>query len=201
MEAPLLSIKVKGLDALQGLTIKGPGLGALKVKGLGAIGARGIEFETLRAGTAKAAKGVTLRAVDLEGVKLATTSKGTVLTATGVDHGCELLTIKGAKAAAASGTTKTIAVGKGATALKLKVAGTAAKGAVCTPPCASGTIWSGTGLSLGLGLGLGAWGPVLLLGTAGLVAAGIYLYRRNRELEAEDLAVRRPRAERMPGRP
>jgi hypothetical protein len=184
---PLLSIKVKGLDALQALTIKGPGLGALKVKGLGALGARGVELETLRLGSAKAAKGFTLRAVELEGAKLATTSKGTVLTATGIDHGCELLTIKGAKTAAAS--TKAIGAASGATAVKLKVAGTAAKGAVCAAPCASGTIWSGTGWSLGLGLGLGAWGPVLFLGTAGLVATGIYLYRRNRELEAEDRAA------------
>jgi hypothetical protein len=153
------------------------------------LGARGVEFETLRLGTAKAAQGATMRAVELEGAKLATTSKGTVLTATGIDRGCELLTIKGTKAAAASGATKTIVASKGATAVKLKVAGAAAKGAACATPCASGTLWSGTGLSLGLGLGLGAWGPVLFLGTAGLVATGIYLYRRNRELEAEDLAA------------
>src|SRR5512141_35946 len=102
MEAPILSIKVKGLDALQALSIKGPGVGALKVKGLGALGARGVEVETLRLGGAKAAKGVTIKAVELEGAKLATTGKGTVLTATGIDHGCELWTIKGAKTAAAA---------------------------------------------------------------------------------------------------
>ena len=60
------------------------------------------------------------------------------------------------------------------------------KPAAATSP---GTLWTGTGLALGLGLGLGAWGPVLLLGTAGLVASGAYLYRRTRELETLECAA------------
>ncbi len=44
------------------------------------------------------------------------------------------------------------------------------------PAAASGTIWTGKGLSLGLGLGLGAWGPVIL--TAALATGGYAYYRK-----------------------
>jgi hypothetical protein len=45
------------------------------------------------------------------------------------------------------------------------------------PAAASGTIWTGKGLSLGLGLGLGAWGPVILVA----LATGGYAYYRKRQ--------------------
>lgn len=84
------------------------------------------------------------------------------------------------------GTAKVAAASaKGATGVA--VAAAAPSAVAGGSSAASGTIWSGTGLSLGLGLGLGAWGPVLVLGTLGLVAAGVYLYRRNRQLEAEEV--------------
>ena len=43
-------------------------------------------------------------------------------------------------------------------------------------------------MSLGLGWGLGAMGPILVLGALGLGAVGVYLYRRNRKLEEEEMA-------------
>ncbi|MEE8393364.1 MAG: hypothetical protein V3R66_03395 [Rhodospirillales bacterium] len=52
---------------------------------------------------------------------------------------------------------------------------------------ASGTIWSGTGLSLGLGLGLGSLGPALLV--AGLTAGGYYLYCQQQKSARNDDAV------------
>ena len=66
----------------------------------------------------------------------------------------------------------------------LKAVG-AGKSVAVAGKAATGTIWSGTGLSLGLGLGLGAVGPAVLLGALGLTATGIYLYRRNRQVELE----------------
>ena len=69
------------------------------------------------------------------------------------------------------------AIAKGATG-KGAVAAAAAKSTVAT-----GTIWTGTGLSLGLGLGLGAWGPALLLGAATL---GGYQYFKGKKNDEED---------------
>ncbi len=65
----------------------------------------------------------------------------------------------------------------GTTMVAGKTAGNAAvmgTTAVAKGAAASGTIWSGTGLSLGLGLGLGPLGPALLV--AALTAGGYYLY-------------------------
>ena len=49
---------------------------------------------------------------------------------------------------------------------------------------ASGTIWTGKGLSLGLGLGLGAWGPLLL--TAGLGYLGYRYYKHKQDSFKDD---------------
>ncbi|MEI8393200.1 MAG: hypothetical protein WCF85_00590 [Rhodospirillaceae bacterium] len=75
-----------------------------------------------------------------------------------------------------------------------KVAGGTAGAAVVAMPAASsgaqavaasGTIWSGKGLSLGLGLGLGAWGPVLVV-AAGAAATYAYLEYRRRQLGSDE---------------
>ncbi len=98
------------------------------------------------------------------------------------------------KAAAGAGTA---GAGKfmtaGATVSKagggIKVAAAAGKGVVgktavtaAAKTAATGTIWTGTGLSLGLGLGLGAWGPALLLGAA--TAGGYYYFNHKKNDEA-----------------
>ena len=74
-------------------------------------------------------------------------------------------------------------VGKGASLVgNAGLSGTAANG---VPALASGTIWSGKGLSLGLGLGLGAWGPVLVL-AAGAAATYAYLEYRRRQMGTDE---------------
>ena len=110
------------------------------------------------------AKGQALGGLKLGGLPAAT-GKGVALKMSGIggDYGAAA-----AKAAAAK-------------AAPVKAAAVTAS-AACPGAATCGTIWKGTGLSLGLGLGLGAWGPVLALGTLGLVGAGAYLHRRNRKL-------------------
>lgn len=91
---------------------------------------------------------------------------------------------------------KTLSGGKGITAAWVQQPGAGAKGiavvkaaaaktatttgaltAATKTTAASGTIWTGSGMSLGLGLGLGAMGPAILL--AGLAGgAGYYWYTK-----------------------
>lgn len=80
------------------------------------------------------------------------------------------------------------AKGGGGAAKGAAAKASAAKTAAVKGGASAGTVWSGKGMSLGLGLGLGALGPVLVLGALGLGAVGIYLYRRNKKLDAEDLS-------------
>lgn len=195
METASITIKLKGAKALQVLNGKGL-VSVAKLKGAGAALAP--------AGLAKAAA---VPAAEVEGVALlgnttnlvgATEIEGTqVASATG-NTGAQAVSAKVsaaksslAKPAALTGkmvaaqAPSAQALGAGASsaaAAKLPAlsAATASKSALAAGKAATGTIWSGTGLSLGLGLGLGAVGPALLLGALGLTATGIYLYRRNR---------------------
>lgn len=212
MEPSFISIKVRGVNAIQALhenlhllgggkaqgaavvgkaaaatkgavATQGAGFGKTAVVSVAELGgtppclwARTAEIEGGR--TITAAKGTLMRGIEVEGGRLAASSKGLALRATEVEAGriCPLLSnakLEGARSA--------VSVGKSAAAKGLATAsGTAAKAAA-----SSGTIWSGTGLSLGLGMGLGALGPFLLLTSLGLVATGIYLYRRNRALDTD----------------
>ena len=102
----------------------------------------------------------------------------------------------GAKGAGAKGAAVNGMAAKGGAGVTVQATGAAVappaagNGAVAAVKSAAtgGTIWKGTGLSLGWGLGLGAWGPVILLGTAAAVGAGIYNYLKNRQ-EGELTAV------------
>ncbi len=79
-----------------------------------------------------------------------------------------------AKGAAVTGKTATAAnqaVGNSVAVVAKTGAGSAA----------SGTIWTGKGLSLGLGLGLGALGPVILVAGVGAVGYAAYRYYQNRQ--------------------
>jgi hypothetical protein len=100
-----------------------------------------------------------------------------------------MIAAKGASAAGLTPAMKTIAMntaGTGALSGGTTAGGTAAltAGKAAT---ASGTIWSGTGLSLGLGLGLGAAGPLILGALA--VAAGYGVYRYRKTLTATDVEL------------
>jgi hypothetical protein len=196
MQPPALIVKLKGAQAAQLFGTGTPGLGTAPMQGVTFFGktaaGRGMDFEVARFSKAKlakgslAAKGATARTVELEGARLVTTKNGVVLHANKVIPGCEVGPAKSSVLGATSAKGAIPGAAKGAIpgAAKAKAAAVAAKGAA-----GSGTIWTGTGLGLGLGLGLGAWGPALLLGTAGLVAAGVYLYKRNQELEEDELAA------------
>lgn len=194
METASITIKLKGAKALQVLNGKGL-LSVAKLKGAGAALAP--------AGLAKAAA---VPAAEVEGVALlgnttnvvgATEIEGThIATATG-NTGAQAVSAKvsaaksslakpaaltGKMVAAQAPSAQALGAGASSAAVKLPAlsAATASKSALTAGKAATGTIWSGTGLSLGLGLGLGAVGPALLLGALGLTATGIYLYRRNR---------------------
>jgi hypothetical protein len=212
MEPSIISIKVRGANAIQALHENLHMLGGAKAQGAAVVGktavatksaavkqgaavgkttvvkvaelgggapglfAHAAEVEGGR--TLTAAKGTLMRGVEVEGGRIAATSKGLTLRAAEVEAGRALPWLGKAEL---EGTRMAITTGKGATAKGLATAsGTAAKAAA-----GSGTIWSGTGLSLGLGMGLGALGPFLLLTSLGLVATGIYMYRRNRALDTD----------------
>lgn len=148
METPVISIKIKGANAINALTSKGQIVGTMKLEGAAGLAKGG----SLKMGAVKAG--------ELEAEGLIATK-----------HGIVKSEVEG------------LAMQKGAAAK----AGSAAKVAG-SKGAASGTIWSGKGMSLGLGWGLGSMGPVLVLGALGLGAVGIYLYRRNRKLEEEQMA-------------
>jgi hypothetical protein len=75
---------------------------------------------------------------------------------------------------------------KGAAVKGAAAKGGAAKAAAAKSAASGGAIWSGK--SLALGWGLSALGPILVLGALGVGAVGIYLYRRNKKLEADEPA-------------
>ncbi|CAK0745107.1 Magnetosome protein MamD [Azospirillaceae bacterium] len=91
-----------------------------------------------------------------------------------------MIAAKGASAAGLTPAMKTVALNSAGTG----TAGSAAALTAGKAATASGTIWSGTGLSLGLGLGLGAVGPVVL--GALIAAAGYGVYRYRKTLTATD---------------
>jgi hypothetical protein len=160
MEVPAVSIKIKGMDAINALAGKGQLLGGMKLKGAAALG----QLEGARLG---AAKGLTVSGLELETEKVILGK-----------HGFAIAEIEAkGPILLKSGAAKSAGVAKGAT---LACKGAAAKGS-------AGTIWTAKGLSLGLGVGLGAVGPFLVLAALGLGATGIYLYRRNKKLDAQDI--------------
>jgi hypothetical protein len=157
MDVPTISIKIRGLQALEALNGNGQLLGGMKMQGGNALmGLR--EIEGNRAIMAK--KGMMLREIEMEGGRRmmlqpppdggATAAKGMV-----------------AKTTAATSTM---------TSATSTVKGVAAKGAVV----------SGTGAvaahGVGWGLGLGGLGPWLALAALGLAATGIYFYMRAQQL-------------------
>jgi hypothetical protein len=162
METPALYIKIKGADALAALT-KGQVIGAAKLKGGAAL-----------------AKGAMLHGAEIEAEGLLATKHGIIATEfEGVFGGLTKGGACTAKGAAAKGAAATSGAAKASAAKAAAAKAAAAKGG------GAGALWSSK--SIGLGLGLGALGPILVLGALGLGAVGLYLYRRNKKLEGEDL--------------
>lgn len=199
METAAISIKVKGADAIRILTRDGQLLVGLKGKGAAAAAKGAVKVGELEATRAAAVgKGVALRSLEVEGGRVvgagkALTIQGGEVEATYVVNGtgtaAKTMTVpKGVVAAkAASGK---VAAASGKAAAKAAVVAPVVAGAALAPGQAAlaagkgaatsaGTIWTGTGFSLGLGLGLGALGPILVVSALGLIATGVYLYRRN----------------------
>jgi hypothetical protein len=158
METPALYIKIKGAEAISALT-KGQVVGAAKLKG-GAV----------------LAKGVLLKGAEIEGEGLIATK-----------HGIFAAEFEGVHAGFTNGAGGVVK-GAGSAAKGAAAKAGAVKAGAAKAGASAGTIWSGKGVGLGLGLGLGALGPILVLGALGLGAVGIYLYRRNKKLEAEDMS-------------
>lgn len=194
MQVPTVSIKIKGLKALEalgtqnnllaGLNLKGAGAATAKMKGLGAGAGQLVDFETKRV------------FMTPDGVRVVQEFDGHVLLN---GKGATKVVVKGGKGAAS---TVIVKGGKGA-AKTVIVKGAVAKGALATSPIAQGAIVTkgpvvvkvaaaksamvpGAALSakgLGWSLGLGGLGPWLALGAVGLAATGVYLYLRARNME------------------
>jgi hypothetical protein len=147
----------------------------IKIKGADAIAAltkgQFLGAAKLKGGAALA-KGALLHGAELEAEGLLATKHGILAT--------EFEGVFGGLTKGSAGAAKT-AVAKGAAAKA-----TAAKAAAAKSAASTGTLWSGKSISLGLGLG--ALGPILVLGALGLGAVGLYLYRRNKKLEGEDMS-------------
>jgi hypothetical protein len=163
MDAPTISIKIRGLQALEALNGNGQLLGGMKIQGGNAVmGLREIEGNR-RAIMAK--KGMMMREVEIEGrrrMMLQATDPTTTANA------------KGLVAKTASATSMATSPATSTATIK----GVAAKGAAAT----------GTGAlaahGVGWGLGLGGLGPWLALAALGLAATGIYFYMRAQQLAA-----------------
>lgn len=201
METAAISIKVKGADAIRILTQDGQLLVGLKGKGAAAVGKGAAlkisEIEAARIGAV--GKGVALRSLEIEGGRIVGAGKalaieggeveatyvmkgtGTAAKTAVVKNG--VVAVKGvsAKAAAKAAAVSPAAVLAPAVITPGKAVVVAGKGAAAGSAAGSGagTIWTGTGFSLGLGLGLGAMGPILLIAALGLIATGVYLFKRN----------------------
>jgi hypothetical protein len=159
MDVPTISIKIRGLQALEAMNGNGQIMGGVKIKGMKALmGLRELDGNR-RALMAK--KGMLMREVEMEGgrrmmMQPLTPPTPPMDTATAV---------KGAVAKTTSG----------ASTLK----GVAAKGAIVS---GTGAGAAATAHGLGWGLGLGGLGPWLALAALGLAATGIYFYMRAQQL-------------------
>lgn len=195
METASITIKLKGAKALQVLNgksvvtvakLKGAGLALSPVAKVAAVPAA--ELEATRF------VGNVVTTTEIEGAPVAVATGKAQAGAKAVSG--RAFAAKGALAKPGSAAGKVVAAkASAAQAMQsgassaaanvpvLKAVGASKSAAVTAGKAATGTIWSGTGLSLGLGLGLGAIGPAVLLGALGLTATGIYLYRRNRQVE------------------
>lgn len=156
MEVPTVSIKIKGLDAIQALSGKGQLLGTLKVP----------------AGAAAAKGPASLKFTELEAKRVIVTKKGLVLQEI---EGHAVL--EGSNGFAA---TKSAVTTKGALGTK---GGVVVKSAAAKSAIVPGAALSAKGL--GWSLGLGGLGPWLALGALGLAATGVYFYLRAQRMETE----------------
>jgi hypothetical protein len=162
MDAPSISIKIRGIQALQALNGNGQLMEGIRIKGANALmGLR--EVEGNRAMAAK--KGMMMREIELEGRRMM----------------MQPPTPNAATAAKGAG-----AVTKG-TAATATAKGVVAKSAVGASAGAGGAAALNT---MGWGLGLGGLGPWLALAALGLAATGVYFYLRAQQLaraSSEDL--------------
>jgi hypothetical protein len=210
METSAITIKIKGIDAVNAFASKG--LGGLNLQGgtwcptaikiKGAAGSPGatikVKGTALYPGTAKlsgaggaklaSTKGIVLKTVEYDGPGLVMTKSGLVIKATEVEATGPCLAMQaasGKSAAAASGVTaaKGAAVATGVTAAK---GAATAKTVGAASKAATGAAWCGK--SAGWTMGLGGFGPLIVIGVLGLAATGAYLYLRNKKLgDAEEL--------------
>jgi hypothetical protein len=163
MDAPTISIKIRGLQALEALNGNGQLLGGMKIQGGNALmGLREMEGNR-RAIMAK--KGMMMRGgeIEMEG-------RRRMMMQAAPDPTTTTANAKGMVAKTASATS--------AATTPATIKGAAAKGAAV----------SGTGVlashGVGWGLGLGGLGPWLALAALGLAATGIYFYMRAQQLAA-----------------
>jgi hypothetical protein len=160
MDAPTISIKIRGLQALQALNGNGQLVGGMQIQGGNALmGLREIDGNR-RALMAK--KGMMMGGeVEMEGRRrmiLQAADPTTTANAKGM-------------------------IGKTASATSMATSPATIKGVA-----AKGAAASGTGAlaahGVGWGLGLGGLGPWLALAALGLAATGIYFYMRAQQLAA-----------------
>jgi hypothetical protein len=163
MDAPSISIKIRGLQALEALNGNGQLMGGIKIKGTQALmGLREIEGNRR---AVMANKGMMMREIEMEGRR-------------------QMMMQPTQGATAAKG-----AVTKGTTATVSTVKGVAAKTAVVSGASA-GAGGAAALNGVGWGLGLGGLGPWLALAALGLAATGVYFYLRAQQLakaSAEDM--------------
>jgi hypothetical protein len=198
MDTSTISIKVKGIDAINALTGKGQLLSGMKLKGIATsqgIVWKAAEFEVAKVGAASGMAG----AAEVETTALAT-KKGLVLKSIECEGGtlCPLVTNAGAPSAASgsvAGAAKASGA-KGATVVKASAGAAAKTGAAASAK--GGACAASSGLcAKTVGLGLGGAAPYLIGGAVVLAGAALYMYLRSRRLleEAEDIGDLEPSAE------
>ena len=156
MDAPTISIKIRGLQALEAMNGNGQVMGGVKIKGMKALmGLRELDGNR-RALMAK--KGMLMREIEMEG-------------------GRRMMMQPPSPPMDTAGAVKGV-VAKGSSATST-LKGVAAKGALVS---GTGAGAAATAHGLGWGLGLGGLGPWLALAALGLAATGIYFYMRAQQL-------------------
>ena len=174
MDAPTISIKIRGLQALEALNGNGQLAGTMKIKGANALmGLREME-NNRRAIMTK--KGMMMREMEMEGRRMMlqpSNMNGMNGGMNGMNGGMNGM----------NGGMNGMSATKGAVAKSGSTVGATMKGAA-----AKGAVVSGAGAAsygakgVGWGLGLGGLGPWLALAALGLAATGIYFYMRAQQL-------------------
>jgi hypothetical protein len=159
MDAPTISIKIKGLQALDALN-NGQLLGGLKVNGANAMLAiRGMDGNRMM----MAKKGLLMREMEMEGNRMMLMQQPSQ----GAANAANTMGATATKSSVAQGAI----AAKGGTTAKIAAIAAASKGA-------GAAMYKGIGWNLWLG-GLGPW---LVLGSVGMAAMGVYFYLRAQRL-------------------